>query len=789
MIKLKFKSILVKILFMIFITYLIQGFVLINMSYTLTKKALYNQINDSGLKYVEANSQIVGEWFARRIDEITIYANIPIVKTLDWDYIEPYLTKEISTKLDVYDHIFIADTAGNYSTTLKRNAGNVSDRAYFGQVMEDKTVVSAPIISKTTGNQMSVIAVPIKDDRGKIVGLIGGALNLVKLNKFIESSSIKHHDSYSYIIDKDGMIITYPDKDYIMQQNISVKSNLIGESLVMASKSILENDRGFIQYTHNNVDGINYYGIIPNTDGWKLIIKVPNEYLTAPLVDARRDLVVAAIVGLLISALLAVFVSKSISRPIIQLNDVFTSATNGDLNVRTHNNSDDEIGHASKSFNKMMETISNLTFYDILTALPNKLQFRERLNHEIDECYRDNNKLAVIVFDIDKFENVNNALGHSAGDQFLKLVASRIRECLDDNEIVCRLAEDRFAILLLNNPHETHVTRTSIRLQEMMKQPWSIDNYNFYMTASLGIALYPSDGEDSETLLKNALSAMLKAKKSGRGNYQLYDSKVASKLLDLIELDNYMHQALDNNEFVLHYQPLVDISTGKIIGAEALIRWNNPKLGMISPANFISLAEENCLIIPIGDWVLRTACIQNKQWMDMGYDPIFISVNISGVQIRQSNFIEKLSQVLEETKLDPKFLELEITESIAMEDSEVRIKIIENLRAMGLSIAIDDFGTGYSSLSYLRRFQITTLKIDQSFTRELASNTKDSAIVSTILAIGQNLNLTVTAEGVETKEQLDILREMKCDTMQGYLFSRPVSSGEFEKLLMNPPIL
>lgn len=789
MIKLKFRSILFKILLMISLTCLIQAIVLINMSYTLTKNALYNQINDSGLKYVESNSQIVGGWFSGKINEITIYANTLVVKTMDWNTIEPYLRNEISTKLDLYDHIFIADIEGNYNTTLMRNAGNVSDRAYFSQVLEGKTIVSEPVISKTTGNQISVIAVPIKDSDGKVVGLIGGALNLVKLNKLVEISNINLSDSYSYIIDKDGMVITYPDKAYIMQQNISIKSNLIGDSLVSASQKILENDKGFIQYTHDSVEGINYYSTIANTDCWKLIIKIPYEYLNGPLSDARRDLVFIAIVGLLISAILAIFVSKSISHPIIQLSDVFTKATNGDLNVRALDYSNDEVGQASRSFNKMMETISNLTFYDILTGLPNKLQFRDRLDHEIADCYRDNERLAVIVFDIDKFENVNNALGHSAGDQFLKLVATKIREHLDDNEVVCRLAEDRFAILLPNNPDETYVIRTSIRLLEMMKQPWNIGDHNFYMTASLGIALYPHDGEDSETLLKNALSAMLKSKKSGRGNYQLYDSNVASKLLDLIELDNYMHQALDNNEFVLHYQPQVDITTGKIIGAEALIRWNNPKLGTISPASFIPLAEENYLIIPIGDWVLRTACIQNKKWMDMGFDPIFISVNISGVQISQCDFIEKLSQVLEETMLDPKYLELEITESIAMEDTEARIKIIETLRDMGLRIAIDDFGTGYSSLSYLRRFQITTLKIDQSFTRELASNLKDSAIVSTILAIGQNLNLTVTAEGVETKEQLDILREKKCDTMQGYLYSRPVSSDKFEELLKNPPIL
>ncbi|OGO79274.1 MAG: hypothetical protein A2Y23_01500 [Clostridiales bacterium GWB2_37_7] len=305
----------------------------------------------------------------------------------------------------------------------------------------------------------------------------------------------------------------------------------------------------------------------------------------------------------------------------------------------------------------------------------------------------------------------------------------------------------------------------------------------------MGIAFYPNDGEDAETLLKNALSAMLRAKKTGRGNYQLYDSRSRNKLLDLIELDNYMHHALEKNEFVLHYQPQVDITTGRIVGTEALIRWNNPKLGIISPAKFIPLAEENGLILPIGDWVLKTACAQNKKWMELGYDPIYISVNISALQIHQSDFVDKISQVLYETQMEAKYLELEITESIAMEDTETRIKILEVLRNMGVRIAIDDFGTGYSSLSYLRRFQLTSLKIDQSFTRELVSNEKDAAIVSTIIAIGQNLNLKIIAEGVETQEQLEFLRKKKCDNIQGYLYSRPVSSDELEKLLKNPPDL
>lgn len=783
MMKLNLKSILFKIVLMITLASLMQGFILVFMSYSLTQKALYNQINDSGLKYIQSNSQLIGEWLDSKINEISIYSDCHDVRTMDWNITEPYLQNEISTKLNIYDHLFVADTEGNYNTTLKRNAGSIADRPYFSEVMKGHTVVSKPVISKTTGNQISVIAVPIKNSKGEVVGLMGGALNLVKLYKFIETSNLPHQHSYSFIIDKNGMIITHPDTNYIMKQNISVPSDLIGNELVKASKKILSNANGYAEYTNNDTTGLSYFSVIPNTDNWRIIIKVPDEYIQAPLNQANIDLAITGVVGFIVAVFLAVYVSKTISRPIIKLRDVFTRASNGDLSARADAASEDEIGQAAKSFNIMMQTISNLTFYDHLTMLPNKLQFMDRLQHEIADCRRDNERLSVIVFDLDKFENINNVLGPSGGDKLLMQLANRIDECLDENEIACRLGEDRFAILLPNNPQATYVVRACSKLLDMTKHPWSIDGHIFHITASIGAAFYPNDGEEAEELLKNAMTAMLRAKKLSRGSYQLYDSNASSRLLDIIELDNNLHYALENNELLLHYQPQVDIASGRIVGAEALIRWKHPKLGMISPAKFIPLAEENGLIVPIGDWVLKTACAQNKLWMDMGYAPIYISVNISALQISETSFIEKISQVLLETQMDPKYLELEITESIAMEDTETRIEILKTLREMGIRLAIDDFGTGYSSLNYLSKFHITTLKIDQSFIRELTTSEKGEAIASSILAIGQNLNLIVTAEGVETEEQLNFLKGKKCDIMQGYLFSKPLPSDQFEELI------
>lgn len=787
--KKNFKSILYKMILMVTLVGFMQGAILIYMSYDLSKNTLLKQINEGGLNYAEASSQTIGEWMAGNINELKAYATLTNIKTMNWELIEPYLQEQVSTKLDIYDHFFVADKEGNYSTTLLRNAGNVSDRAYFPKVMSGLTVVSDPVISKSTGNQISVIAVPIRNDAGEVVGLLGGALNLIKLYHFLENSGINDPDSYSYIVDKTGAIITYPDTRYIMKENIAVKSAHIEDSLVAASSKILNNYKGYAEYTHEGSKSLSYFHMIPNTDRWRLVIKIPREYMNTPLREISQELMFMSLVALAVCIVLSVFVSRSISSPIIRLRDVFLKAAGGDLSARAEEASGDEIGQASQSFNKMMQTISHLTFYDTLTALPNKLQFMDRLQHELMDCSKNNERLAVIVFDIDKFENINNALGPSAGDKILRLMAAEIEKLLDENEIACRLGDDRFAVLLPNDPHETYVIRKSSKLLEMAKQPWTIEDYTFYITASLGISFYPSDGTHAEALIKNALSAMLRAKKNSRDSYQLYDPQANSKLLDLIALDNLMHHAIENNEFVLHYQPQVDISTGRIVGSEALIRWNQPELGMISPAKFIPLAEENSLIVPIGDWVLETACRQNKQWMEMGFEPMYISVNISALQIHQKNFIEKLSATLERTQLPPEYLEIEITESIAMGDIDVILKIMEALLQMGVRIAIDDFGTGYSSLSYLRRFQITTLKIDQSFTRDLIVNKKDEAIVSSILAIGENLNLKVTAEGVETREQLDFLREKKCDIMQGYFYSRPLPAEEFLNLLQNPPSL
>jgi diguanylate cyclase (GGDEF)-like protein len=314
-----------------------------------------------------------------------------------------------------------------------------------------------------------------------------------------------------------------------------------------------------------------------------------------------------------------------------------------------------------------------------------------------------------MILDIDKFESINNTLGHSAGDKLLKRLAEKISSIADHNHMVCHMGEDRFAVLFKSLVHKNDVIAFSNKIRDAIKEPWVINEHRFYITACMGMSFFPEDGECSDSLFKNAFSAMQKAKGCGRDCYQMYDPSLNAQLLEQLNLDSSMHRALDNGEFCLHYQPQIDTNSKEIIGCEALIRWNHPELGMISPLKFIPIAETNGLIINIGRWVLYTACMQNKLWQDSGLMPIYVSVNLSAVQLIQEDFIDIVSDVLKETSLSPEYLELEITESVAVKNPEYITGILEKLKSMGIRIALDDFGTGYSSLNYLKNFAITTL--------------------------------------------------------------------------------
>jgi diguanylate cyclase (GGDEF)-like protein len=423
--------------------------------------------------------------------------------------------------------------------------------------------------------------------------------------------------------------------------------------------------------------------------------------------------------------------------------------------------------------------------HDRLTGLPNRMLFEERLSLTLATTQRYGEMLAVVFLDLDGFKTINDTLGHAIGDQLLQNIAQRLRGCLRSEDILARWGGDEFTLLLSPIGSAEDVAKIATQVLETINAPLQFQGEELHIKASLGIALAPYDGEDSETLLKNADAAMYRAKQQGRNKYQLYTPAIGTKAQERLVLENNLYKALERQEFHLHYQPQVDLQTGEIVGMEALIRWQSPTLGFISPGAFIPIAEEMGLISAIGEWVLWTACAQNRAWQSLGLAPVRMAVNLSARQFQQKNLVEIIAQVLESTQLEPRYLELEITESIAMQDISSTISVLRTLRSMGIQIAIDDFGTGYSSLSSLKHFPLDKLKIDQSFVRDLVKDSYDAAITKALVALGHGLKLAVVAEGVETQEQLAFLRSIQCDGMQGYLLSRPLPTQEATNLFVN----
>jgi len=433
---------------------------------------------------------------------------------------------------------------------------------------------------------------------------------------------------------------------------------------------------------------------------------------------------------------------------------------------------------------RVEDMIRHQASHDLLTGLPNRLLFTERLSLALAKMHQQGEMLAVMFLDLDYFKTINDTLGHALGDQLLQSVAGRMKGCLREGDTVARWGGDEFTFLLSPLSCNEDATMIAQRILGAMSVPFQFEEQELYVKASVGLAIAPYDGEDAETLLKNADAAMYRAKQQGRNNYQIYTSAIGNKALERLVLENNLHKALEREEFLLHYQPQIDIKTGKIVGMEALIRWQYGEGTLVSPNQFIPLAEETSLILPIGEWVLQTACMQNRAWQVAGLPPIRMAVNLSARQFQQKNLVSMIGQVLYETGLDPQYLEVEITESIAMHDVKLSKTVLQTLQNMGIYIALDDFGTGYSSLSSIKNFPLNQLKIDRSFICDLVTDPHDAAIIKAVVALGHGLNLKVMAEGVESQEQLAFLQSVNCDLMQGYLFSKPVTAHAATQLLI-----
>lgn len=421
--------------------------------------------------------------------------------------------------------------------------------------------------------------------------------------------------------------------------------------------------------------------------------------------------------------------------------------------------------------------------HDALTGLPNRILLMDRLGQAIEQAKRNHKQIVLVFIDLDRFKKINDTLGHSAGDEVLKIATGRLKNNMRASDTLARLSGDEFILLIPNQENISFIPIFLKKILDAISQPCSIDGQDLQVTCSLGFSVYPDDGTDAAVLLKNADTAMYRAKEIGRNSFQFFTPALQARVDERLAVEYELSHALRNHELSVAYQPKLDFNTRKVVGAEALLRWNNPKLGQVPPTTFIPIAEETDLIIPIGEWVLRTVCKQNKVWQDQGNTPIIISVNIAPKQFKLPNFISLIEDVLIESGLPPQYLELEVTETLSLQDPAEFIKILHAIKSLGVGLSIDDFGTGYSSLSYLRQFPVDWLKIDRSFVESLSEGESGASIVKAIIALGHSLNMKIIAEGIETPEQFAALKEYNCDEMQGFYVSQAVSADEFETFM------
>ena len=446
------------------------------------------------------------------------------------------------------------------------------------------------------------------------------------------------------------------------------------------------------------------------------------------------------------------------------------------------------------------QRIRHLAYYDRATGLPNRQFFTERLAQALALAKRHHGQLGVLALDLDQFKRINDTLGHTTGSELLAAVARRLADAVRDadtlgrpdgespvpveaSDVIARLEGDEFCLLITDLAQYHDAAKVARRLLQELRKPFRVGQREMVITASIGLALYPLDGEDADSLLKNAGAAMHFAKEQGRDNYQFYSRAMNATALQKLSMESQLRKALERTEFLLHFQPKIQLASGQIVGLEALIRWRHPELGLVRPGDFIPVAEETGLIVPIGDWVLRSACLQNQAWRSAGYPSVHVAVNIASPHFRQGGLVASVAAALKESALDPALLEVELTESMLMHNVDATLITLSQLKDMGVRLAIDDFGTGYSSLSYLKRFPLDTLKIDRSFVKDLPHDPEDAAITRAIIAMAHSLKLAVVAEGVETAEQLAFLQQHGCEVVQGFLFSEPVGAENLGAML------
>ncbi len=775
-------------------------------------------VDSNNLKDIIQNQYRETELTAERKDIINILkeraedynsniSNLPSAKSAKND-----LTEKID-KFKNLQYCYIIDLHGNIisATDNRWDNVNVSDRQYFKNAISGKENVSDVLKAKIDGKLMVAFAVPVYDN-SNIIGVCADIMSMDYFQNVISSVKIGT-TGYAYIIDSEGDIISHPDKSKI---GTRIGSNFI-KKLVQNSDSNKAIDKNIMIDNSGNVS--NFIGVrkIEGTN-WIFVVSQNVDEIND---IAKNELYIIVFITIIITfnaIMIGIHMASSITNPIDEIIFTMEKAAKGDMYIRCTYESKNEIGQLAHNFNSMINKLNNsyeelsevyeelsateeelreqynqlvkstgkveqLAYYDMLTGIPNRSNFVIKLEETLKDIKESSCSGAILFVDLDDFKKVNDSLGHEAGDLLLKAISERFNEIIDNNDFISRFGGDEFVILRKQINGKDEIEELAKVLLNIFNSFFCLDNKQVFISASIGISVFPKDGIVGSSILKNADTAMYRAKERGKNNYQFYDEEMSYDIIKYMTFERVLRNGLRDNEFYIDYQPQVELKTGKIVGVEALLRLKSGEMGFVSPVDFIPVAEKTGLILPIGDWIIRETFKQKIHWNNKGYDFLRIAINISAVQINQTDFLIKMKNFIEEYKIKPNEIEIEITESILMKSLDTNVSILKELRNMGIKTSLDDFGTGFSSLNYLRVIPIDTLKIDKSFIDDICINENQQAIVDSIIVMAHKMGIKVVAEGIETKEQLNILKEKDCDMIQGYIFSKPVASRTIEKLL------
>jgi diguanylate cyclase (GGDEF)-like protein len=743
-------------------------------------KDLPTQIKKQYSEIASARSDEVSKELEGFIDQITMISKSPIITKMDLKEIKDYLPKLILNEKHRNMTIAYPDGTG-WTTTLQEV--NILNQEQYEEIFEKDRdfMISQPFISPytpETKEPIVLVAHGVKDLENNTIGLVNIVIKVDFLNNIVREINLKE-SGYSWILNKQGAVVAHSNPKTIVSRN--VKDYVNNDEHIMDKVSNM--DSGTLEYKDEKGEKIfGFFNKIDGSPDWTFIISIPEKEIYKEINNFKNTMLISIFLGFFLVIIFSIFYSKTLSNPILSLEEIFNKAANGDLNVRANENVSNELGMAAKSFNIMLEQIKDLTYKDTITDLYNYNGFLLELPYRIKKIINKSKVISLIIISIDDFKKINTIKGYEVGNEVLYYLGEKIKNFINADEIVARFLGDEF-IIFLYGEEVSEIEERIYELRNLCNGEIKVRDYPFLLKTSIGASINENIDISIEEIIHQATVAKLIVKKMGGNNYRFYNFELDQFIIEEQKMENDLYHAIDNNELKLIYQPIIELSNNKIGATEALLRWTNPSYKTVSPLIIIELAEQSDLIFEIGEWVLREACKQNKDWQDKGYKPIIVSVNVSAIQFNQTNFVQMVSEILNDANMEPKYLELEITETSAMKNVDENLIKMRRLKNMGVRISIDDFGTGYSSLSYFTRFPIDTLKIDRSFITNILNDKNAQTIVNTIISIAETIKIKITAEGVEELEQLEYLKEKGCHKIQGYYFSRPIDPLEIEEML------